>query len=231
MVKLSAPTPDTMALVTYPFMPWISDTTAMIDVTATMFPRTVRNDRSLFAQMALIARPTASQKSCMSDEAEGILLGRSSAGSARGRFDFHRAAIAQFPDRREWTDDDLIAFFESRQHLEILFTGNAGLHGNERGLLVPDDEDAFELLALLPRLQLGGFDPSAAGTPALVVGIAHDVALLVDHHFADGHRLDRDTECTLARCGRDVRGARESGPDIGNGAVEFDLDEKVRRRC
>src|SRR5881392_1469032 len=76
MVKLSAPTPETMALVTYPFMPWISDTTAMIDVTATMFPRTVRNDRRLFAQMALIARPTASQKSCMSDEAEGILTWR-----------------------------------------------------------------------------------------------------------------------------------------------------------
>ena len=33
-------------------MPWISDTTAMIDVTATMLPSTVMNERSLPAQMA-----------------------------------------------------------------------------------------------------------------------------------------------------------------------------------
>src|SRR4029079_7415151 len=115
----------------------------------------------------------------------------------------HCAAIGPFPHRREWTDDHLIVFLESRQHLEILLTGNAGLHRNERGLVVLDDEDAFELLALLARLQLGGFDTAAAWTPALVVGIAHDVALLVDHHFADSHRLDRHTECSLARRGRD----------------------------
>ena len=34
------------------FSPWISDTTAMIDVTATMLPSTVMNDRSLVAQIA-----------------------------------------------------------------------------------------------------------------------------------------------------------------------------------
>ena len=51
IVKLSAPTSVTMASVTFAFMPWISETTAMIDVTATMLPRTVRNERSLFAQI------------------------------------------------------------------------------------------------------------------------------------------------------------------------------------
>jgi hypothetical protein len=42
-------------------MPWTSDTTAMIDVTATMFPRTVRNDRSLFDQIAPSAMTAASR--------------------------------------------------------------------------------------------------------------------------------------------------------------------------
>ena len=41
------------------FSPWISDTTAMIDVTATMLPSTVMNDRSLVAQIALRARSPA----------------------------------------------------------------------------------------------------------------------------------------------------------------------------
>ena len=60
MVKLSAPTPERMAVVTYPFIPWTSDTTAMIDVTATMLPSTVRNDRSLFDQIAPSAITAAS---------------------------------------------------------------------------------------------------------------------------------------------------------------------------
>src|SRR5437660_11429930 len=34
------------------FSPWMSDTTAMIDVTATMLPSTVMNDRSLADQIA-----------------------------------------------------------------------------------------------------------------------------------------------------------------------------------
>ena len=42
-------------------MPWTSDTTAMIEVTATMFPSTVRNDRSLFAQIAPSAMNAASR--------------------------------------------------------------------------------------------------------------------------------------------------------------------------
>ena len=43
----------------------MSETTAMIDVTATMFPSTVRNDRSLFDQMAASARPNDSSSWCM----------------------------------------------------------------------------------------------------------------------------------------------------------------------
>ena len=75
IVKLSAPTSVTIASVTYAFIPWMSDTTAMIDVTATMFPRTVRNDRSLFVQMAFSAMPTASRNWFM-PVGPALLLGR-----------------------------------------------------------------------------------------------------------------------------------------------------------
>jgi hypothetical protein len=51
MVNASAPTSVTMAFDTIAFMPWISDTTVTIDVTATMLPSTVMNDRSLLVQM------------------------------------------------------------------------------------------------------------------------------------------------------------------------------------
>ncbi len=50
-----------MALDTIEFMPWISDTTVTIDVTATMLPSTVMNDRSLLAQMACSAIATDSR--------------------------------------------------------------------------------------------------------------------------------------------------------------------------
>ena len=61
MVKLSAPTSVMIASVTYAFIPWTSDTTAMIDVTATMLPRTVRKALSLFVQIELSAMNAASR--------------------------------------------------------------------------------------------------------------------------------------------------------------------------
>ena len=63
----SAPTSDTMMLLTLVFMPWMSDTTAMIEVTAMMLPSSVMNDRSLFAQIALNAMPTASMNWVIGD--------------------------------------------------------------------------------------------------------------------------------------------------------------------
>ena len=49
-----------MASFTAAFNPWISDTTAMIDVTATMLPSTVISDRSLEDQIASSAIPADS---------------------------------------------------------------------------------------------------------------------------------------------------------------------------
>src|SRR5882757_3376129 len=48
----SAPAWLRIADLTDAFSPWINDTTAMIEVTATMLPRTVMNDRSLADQIA-----------------------------------------------------------------------------------------------------------------------------------------------------------------------------------
>ena len=52
MLNASAPAWFRMAVLTDAFSPWMSDTTAMIDVTATMLPSTVMNERSLDDQMA-----------------------------------------------------------------------------------------------------------------------------------------------------------------------------------
>jgi hypothetical protein len=58
---VSAPNSDWIASFTLAFRPWTSDTTAMIDVTATMLPSTVRSDRSLLAQIACSAMLAASR--------------------------------------------------------------------------------------------------------------------------------------------------------------------------
>src|SRR6266545_6227844 len=52
MLNESAPAWFRMACFTDAFSPWISDTTAMIEVTATMLPSTVMSDRSFDDQMA-----------------------------------------------------------------------------------------------------------------------------------------------------------------------------------
>ena len=53
--KESAANSDWIASLTAAFSPWTSDTTAMIDVTATTLPTTVSSDRSLFVQIACSA--------------------------------------------------------------------------------------------------------------------------------------------------------------------------------
>src|SRR5689334_18954152 len=103
MVKLSAPTSLTMASVTVTFSPCTRDTTAMIEVTATTFPSTVRNDRSLFDQIASSAMPAASRNWCI-----GLLRLRR-VGPDDGLLDLHRGAVLQLAHRAERPDDHLIA--------------------------------------------------------------------------------------------------------------------------
>src|SRR6266850_1076546 len=52
MLNESAPAWLRIASLTEAFRPWMSDTTAIIEVTATMLPSTVINDRSFADQMA-----------------------------------------------------------------------------------------------------------------------------------------------------------------------------------
>src|SRR6188768_2797927 len=136
-------------------MPRISDTTAMIDVTATMLPSTVMNDRSLPAQMAASARRMASMNFCMRRpcRASGPVL----------RFlGLHGVPFLQVSHRIEGAGDHLVARLESVQHLEVLVAGDAGLDRDERRGLVLDQEDALGVLPLLAvgqrigRAHLGG---------------------------------------------------------------------------
>src|SRR5690349_17214492 len=62
MLNESAPAWFRIACFTDALSPWISDTTAIIEVTATMLPRTVMNDRSFADQMASSAMSEDSQR-------------------------------------------------------------------------------------------------------------------------------------------------------------------------
>src|SRR3954466_8596031 len=62
MLNESAPAWLRIACFTEALRPWINDTTAMIDVTATMLPSTVMNDRSLADQIASSAISADSAK-------------------------------------------------------------------------------------------------------------------------------------------------------------------------
>src|SRR4051794_19276799 len=96
----------------------MSDTTAMIDVTATMFPSTVRKERSLFVQIALSAIPTASRNWFMGARKPNLLLDRWRPGGRR--FDLHRRVVGQLADRRERPDDHVVARLDPGQDLEVL---------------------------------------------------------------------------------------------------------------
>ena len=67
----SAPAWLRIASCTEALSPWISATTEMIDVTATMLPSTVMNDRSFAAQMAWRAMPADSNSVLIIDTVSG----------------------------------------------------------------------------------------------------------------------------------------------------------------
>src|SRR4051794_25049891 len=76
MLNESAPAWLRIACFTDAFRPWISDTTAMIDVTATMLPSTVMNDRSLADQIA---------SSAISADSAKLRIGRAGQASRAGQ--------------------------------------------------------------------------------------------------------------------------------------------------
>src|SRR5690242_15332784 len=119
-------------------MPRISDTTAMIEVTATMLPSTVMNDRSLPAQMAESARRTASMNFCMT-----ACCRRRASGPVLRLLGLHRVALLQVSHRIERAGDHLVAGLQAAEHLEVLVAGDARLDRDEDRGLVLDQEDAL----------------------------------------------------------------------------------------
>ena len=107
---------------TVAFSPWMSDTTAMIDVTATMLPSTLMNERSLLLQMA---------RSAMSDAFEDAAHNPYFLAAACS---FTASPSFMLADRVERADDDLVAILEARQDLEVLLSRDAGLDRDEHGL-------------------------------------------------------------------------------------------------
>src|SRR5262245_24386943 len=107
IVNASAPRSDTTASDQVAFIPWISDTTVMIDDTATMLPRSVSSDRSLFAQIELRASRIDS-RICAIDLAALTRLGH-----------LDEIAVEHVTDRIERAGDHAVALLQAVGHLEI----------------------------------------------------------------------------------------------------------------
>ena len=146
MVKLSTPTSETIASVTVAFIPCTSDTTAMIDVTATMLPSTVRNDRSLFDQIALSAMPAASRNWFTLRLLPAWLLPCPDPSPAR-----RPSALARTTKGPTMTLSPSLTPDSTSKYLS---PANARLHRNELRVVVANHEDPFELLPRLPGLEL-----------------------------------------------------------------------------
>src|SRR5262245_46615446 len=113
----------------------------MMDVTATMLPMTVRNERSLFDQIAWSAIPTASRNICMATVASALGARRRSRRWGGGGF--HLVSIAETTYRGERAGDDFLTIFEAREHLEEFLAGDAGLDLREERAALFDEEHAF----------------------------------------------------------------------------------------
>ena len=154
MLNESAPAWLRIASLTDAFSPWISDTTAMIDVTATMLPSTVMNDRSLAAQIASSAISADSRNLFIELSYFGFVVSTlTGSPSAMPRTELYGPVITWSPALRP------------DEHLEVLVAGDAHLDRHELGLAVADDEHAFGFLARLARLELGGGAAGAASAP------------------------------------------------------------------
>src|SRR3954468_799986 len=97
IVNASAPTWLTIAFDTIAFMPWMSETTVTIDITATMLPSTVISDRSLLLQI-----------DCSASQIDSPSCIHLDGGS-----------VGDLPDGVEGAGDHLVAGLQAGQHLEV----------------------------------------------------------------------------------------------------------------
>src|SRR5438552_148054 len=155
----------------------MSETTAMIDVTATMLPRTVMKDRSLADQIASSAIMADSQYLFMACGNRGEIAWQAFS-YARGappplararrrgpqalpallllRVYLHEISVLHPSNGVVRSGDDLVARPKAGEHLEVLVARDAHLDRHELGTAAPDDEHAFGFLARLPGFELGG---------------------------------------------------------------------------
>src|ERR1041385_5888960 len=248
MVNASEPTCVTIAFETIAFIPWISETTVMMEVTATMLPSTVISVRSLLPQIVCSASRTASS-SCIRYESTYeptkdtkitkaralvcLFASHSSCSSwfnasrpSARRIDFHGRAVCDLPHRIERARHDLVAGLETRQHFEIPFAGDADLHWREHHLAVAGDEHTFCFLACLTgtsfRRRLRRRRSRCAKETPLHRRrwFVNEPALRVEQHVAHGQRLNRHRDDVLARRRRDLGGAGEAGTHIRHRVVD-----------
>src|SRR6476620_11907250 len=147
----------------------MSDTTAMIDVTATMLPSTVMNDRSLEDQIASSAMSADSMNLFIAPGLEG----RGPAYPAlllRLVVHFHQIAVGHAANRVVRSGDHFVAAFQTAQHLEVLVARDPHLDGDEFRLARAHQEHALGFLACLARFQFGG-DGDRFGCLAALVGL------------------------------------------------------------
>src|SRR4051794_18998370 len=139
MLNESAPAWLRIACLTDAFRPWMSDTTAMIDVTATMLPSTVMNERSFADQMASSAMSADSQRLRITAGGQERLDGPSRL-LLLAVVHLHEIAVGHAPHRVVGTGDHLIAELERRplvvEHLEVLVAGDPHLDRQELGVAV-----------------------------------------------------------------------------------------------
>src|SRR5262249_4166484 len=147
MLNESAPAWLRIASLTDAFSPWISDTTAMIDVTATMLPSTVMNDRSLEDQIASSAMSADSMNLFMAP-GPALLLGLV--------IHLHEIAVCHPADGIVRSGDHFVTALQATKHFEILVARDPHLDRDEFGLACAHDEHPLGFLARLARFQLSG---------------------------------------------------------------------------
>src|SRR5215510_11536278 len=161
MLNESAPAWLRMASLTDALSPWINDTTAMIDVTATMLPSTVMNDRSLEDQIASRAMSADSMNLFMAP-GPALLLGLV--------IHLHQITVCHPADGIVRSGDHFVAAFQATEHFEILVARDPHLDGDEFSLARAHEEHALGFLTRLARFQLGG-DGDRFGCLAALVGL------------------------------------------------------------
>src|SRR4051794_12974735 len=160
MLKDSAPASSRIACLTDALSPWMSDTTAMMDVTATMLPSTVMNDRSLADQMAASAIFADSRMVFITRPGRGgwlPRLGPRPVPLVPLVVDLHGIAVRDVADRVVRPGDDLVARVHPGEHFEELVARDAHLDRDELDalFLLPHDEHALHFLACLAGFQVG----------------------------------------------------------------------------